>query len=230
MGKIAWLGTFIPKDFMSHCSSLNRMLGGILFLALFVTPAAAHKVEVSEDVAGTWHIEPNHNPKAGEPARAWVILTRKGGQILPLEEGNCQLAVYSVPRTPSDLPLLQPTIKAVSAERYQGIPGADIVFPNIGIYQLELSCTPKAEGSFKPFQMKYEVSVAASAVPPAPRGTETSPPSRESAQSQGTTASPTTQEDSRQSARGWSVLAIAIAVVLGIGTLGIVARRATRKH
>ncbi|MCL6434209.1 MAG: hypothetical protein K6T90_08310 [Leptolyngbyaceae cyanobacterium HOT.MB2.61] len=130
-----------------------------MFLTLLMGSAIAHEVEVAGDVAGTWHIEPNHNPKAGISARAWIALTRKGGGLLPLDQAKCQMAVYTKPRKPGAAPILRPPLKAVSAERYRGIPGADITFPNVGLYQLELDCTPKTPGRFKPFQMQYDVTV-----------------------------------------------------------------------
>lgn len=77
---------------MYHQLNLNKTLGWTLFLALLVSPAAAYKVEGSEDVAGTWHIEPNDSSLALEPARTWIPFTREGGQILPKEQGNYQLA------------------------------------------------------------------------------------------------------------------------------------------
>jgi hypothetical protein len=144
---------------------LERTLGWTLLFASLISPASAHNIKISGDVAGTWHVEPNHAPKAGEPARVWIVLTRKGGQILPLEQANCQMVVYSQPRKGNDSPVLQPTVKAINAEKYQGIPGADIVFPKTGLYQLELSCTPKTQGSFQPFQLKYDVTVAAGTTP-----------------------------------------------------------------
>lgn len=145
---------------MPYLSSISKNLGWIVIFASVISPAAAHNIQVAGDVAGTWHIEPNHSPKAGEKARAWVALTRKGGKILPLAEANCQMAVYSQPRKASDSPVLQPTVQAVNVEKYQGIPGADIVFPNTGLYQLELSCKPKIEGDFRGFQLKYDLTVA----------------------------------------------------------------------
>jgi len=123
-------------------------------------PALAHRVEVAGNVAGIWHIEPDHNPKAGEPAQVWIALTREGGKIVPLEQGNCQLAVYLEPRQAKALPVLQPTLKAVAVEQYQGIPGAEVIFPQAGSYELELDCQPKTKGDFKAFQMKYTVAVA----------------------------------------------------------------------
>lgn len=134
--------------------------------ALFAIPSWAHEVEVAGEVAGIWHIEPNHNPKAGEPTTVWVALTRKGGQLLPLEQATCQLSVYTQPRKPGDQPLLQPPVKAIAAEQYQGIPAAEVRFPKTGLYQLQLSCSPKTTGAFQPFQMDYQVTVAQSGSTP----------------------------------------------------------------
>jgi hypothetical protein len=139
-----------------------------------ILPASAHKVTIAEDVGATLHIEPNDNPRAGEPAQAWFALTRKGGKALPLAECNCQLSVFSEPRKPEESALLQPSLKSVVAEKYQGIPGADITFPKPGAYQLQLVGKPiKGEG-FKPFQFKFEVTVAAGTSQPLPTIANTS--------------------------------------------------------
>jgi len=145
---------------MPNRLSLSRSVGWLVCLGLLATPAFAHKIEVAGDVAGTWHVEPNHNPKAGEPARVWVALTRQGGQILPLDQCDCKLAIYPEPHTEGSSPLLEPALKAISAEQYQGIPGADVIFPKIGAYTLELSGTPVAGANFRPFKMNYTVTVA----------------------------------------------------------------------
>ena len=128
-------------------------------LALNLPPAIAHEVDIRGDVAGIWHIEPNHNPKVGVPARTWVALTRRGGQQIPLSRANCQMAVYSKPRSTNASPILRPPLRPISAERYQGIPGTDITFPKTGLYELELNCRPRTAGDFQPFQMRYSVTV-----------------------------------------------------------------------
>ncbi|BCL35060.1 hypothetical protein [Nostoc sp. MS1] len=126
-----------------------------------VYPASAHKVETATDVGATLHIEPNDNPRAGESTQAWFALTRKGGQAIPLQQCNCQLAVYAQPHTPDEPALLEPSLKPVNAEIYQGIPGADITFPKPGIYQLQLSGKPTTGANFKAFKFAFEVTVAA---------------------------------------------------------------------
>jgi hypothetical protein len=139
--------------------STGKNLGWLLLSVLIATPVAAHTVKVSGDVAATFHIEPEHNPKAGQPSLAWFALTRKGGRLIPLAQCDCKLAVYLEPQKEGSQSLMQPTLKPVAAEQYQGIPGADIKFPQAGIYQMELSGKPRAGANFQPFVLTYEITV-----------------------------------------------------------------------
>lgn len=134
----------------------------------------AHNVKTSGNVAATFHIEPSHNPKAGERSQAWFALTKQGGEVVSLDRCHCSLNVYDRQRNL----VLQPALESISAEQYQGIPGADITFPKAGIYQLEISGTPKDGQSFNSFALVYDVTVQAGqsssqAVDPA---TQTAPP------------------------------------------------------
>lgn len=137
----------------------RKNLGLLLLLTLIAAPVAAHTVQVSGDVAATFHITPSHNPKAGKPSQAWFALTRKGGQSIPLSQCNCQLFVYSKPRDRKAQPLMTPPLRAISAERYRGIPGAELVFPKAGGYELELKGTAKNGARFRPFTLRYTVNV-----------------------------------------------------------------------
>ncbi|MBR8837916.1 MAG: hypothetical protein DSM106950_28915 [Stigonema ocellatum SAG 48.90 = DSM 106950] len=139
--------------------SLDKYLGWLLLSVLIATPVAAHTEKVSGDVGGLLHIKPHDNPQAGQAAQAWIVLTRKGGQLIPLAQCDCQLAVYAKPHSQSSAPLLKPSLHPVTAEQYQGIPGADIVFPKVGAYELVISGTPKSGTSFKPFKLSYTVNV-----------------------------------------------------------------------
>ena len=139
--------------------SLNKYLRWLFLSVLIATPVAAHTEKVSGNVGGLLHIEPHDNPQAGQTAQAWIVLTRKGGELIRLAQCNCQLAVYPNPHTEGDAPLLKPRLHAVTAEQYQGIPGADIVFPKAGTYELELSGTPKSGANFKPFKLSYTITV-----------------------------------------------------------------------
>lgn len=130
----------------------------MVFLATASLPAIAHNVEISDEVAATFHIEPNHNPRVNQPTTAWFALTRRGGKSIPLSECNCALNVYAIPRTEDSEPILQPELVATDVEQYQEIPGAKIVFPQPGAYQLEIGGTAK-DDSFAPFQLTYEVNV-----------------------------------------------------------------------
>lgn len=139
--------------------AIAGLLGGLLPLCV-PHPTYAHKTQVSGAIAGVWHVDPNHNPKVGEPSRVWVALTRRGGQLLPLSQANCQMAVFKRPRRATDAPILRPAVMAINAERYQGIPGSTVRFPQVGLYQLELRCQPKRAGDFPALQLTYDVTVS----------------------------------------------------------------------
>ena len=132
---------------------------GLLLSTLLTVPVMAHNVEVSNGVAATFHIEPNHNPRAGERSQAWFALTRRGGKSIPLSQCNCALAVYSLPRTAEAQPVAKPALTAINAEKYQDIPSASIVFSQAGAYELELQGTAKNGASFSPFRLTYPVNV-----------------------------------------------------------------------
>jgi len=157
---------------MPYSVNPSRSLGYLIFLGVLVAPVAAHNVQTAGDVGGTLHIEPNDNPQAGKPALTWFALTRRGGQVIPLEACECQLAVYAQPRSDNAQPVLEPTLEVVKAEEYQGIPGAAIAFPKAGAYELELRGTPKPGANFQPFELQFPVTVtgasASSASPQAP--------------------------------------------------------------
>ena len=140
--------------------TLEKNLGWLLLISVLIaTPVNAHTEKVSQDVGGMLHIEPNDNPQAGKTAHAWIVLTRKGGRLIPLTQCNCQLAVYPQPHSETDTPLLKPSLHSVSTKQYKNIPGAEIVFPKVGAYELELSGTPKSGANFKPFVLSYTVIV-----------------------------------------------------------------------
>jgi len=182
--------------------------GWLLFVVL-QTPADAHKVETAQDVGATVHIEPNDHPRAGESHLTWFALVGKGGQTISLSQCNCKLAVRATDQKGS-LPLLEPRLKAISAEGYQGIPAADIMFPQAGGYELELSGSPQAGANFKPFELSYEITVAP--------GTATKP-----------NTSPVTQLTPSQRSQAQSKLpAIAVSTFVGLGLILAVCRQRTK--
>ena len=131
----------------------------LLFPLLFTIPTLAHTVEISNQVAGTLHIEPNDNPRMGEKVQAWFALTSRGGRIIPLSECDCRLSIYTLPRNPEDQPILNPLLEAVNVGNYQEIPGALITFPKIGSYELEIVGKAKKESNFSDFNLSYTVNV-----------------------------------------------------------------------
>ncbi len=151
-------------------------LWSCLFLVLLTAPVNAHTAKVSEDVAATFHIEPNHNPKTGKPALAWFVLTQRGGTLIPLTQCRCQLAVYVSDYKKGETPIIEPTLKPISIASYKNIPGADIIFSKPGEYALEISGAPKAGAKFKPFKLSYKATVTG--LPIANNGTPDSSPQK----------------------------------------------------
>lgn len=187
---------------------INKTLGWLFLTILIATPVAAHEVETAQDVGGTFHIEPNDAPRAGKKEVAWFALTRRGGKLIPLEQCDCKLAIHAEPHKEGSPPLLEPPLKAISKERYQGIPSAEIVFPKAGAYELEMSGAPKAGADFQPFELNFEVNVAPGAAQEPKTNIQT----------------PQTETENR-----WLIPAIAISSALGLGIAWTVWQRLRMK-
>jgi hypothetical protein len=132
-------------------------LGGVLLMSL---PVLSHTVEVSGTVGGTIHIEPNDNPRAGQPSQVWFALTQRGGGSIPLSACSCQLALYAQPIRSDSQPLERPILRSVSAEGQRGVPGAEVTFPRAGSYELVLRGRPIQVGQFSEFELRFPVTVA----------------------------------------------------------------------
>lgn len=184
-----------------------------MILASLAPAAIAHNIQVDGTIGATFHIEPNHNPRAGEPATAWFALTKAGGELLGFAQCDCRLQVYNRAANP-DTPVLTPPLKAIAAEQYSDIPGAEIVFPQAGIYELEISGSPKSGTEFEPFALTYSVTVSPG------KPVETPAPAVSSAP-----ATPTPDRPSGGVAR-WT--AIAASGLIGAIALWIVRHKASK--
>jgi hypothetical protein len=137
----------VPTQTEESLEGQNRDLG-------LSAPAFAHNVKTSGNVAALFHLEPNHNPKAGDPSKIWFALTKQGGEAIALDQCNCQITVYSNQQV-----LFQPPLSPLNAERYKALPSAVVMFPKAGIYQVEITGTPKQDGDFESFKFNYDVTV-----------------------------------------------------------------------
>jgi hypothetical protein len=163
-----------------------------------IAPGAAHTVQRAGNVAVTFHIEPNHNPRSGEPSKAWFVLTRPGGDPIALEECDCVLTVHPLPRRPGDRPESQPPLTEIDAETFRAIPGALVTFARSGAYELVLTGQPRSPDGFTPFSVSYGVTVlggtnraAASPTPsPTPASASTDPAAIAASEPPTSTANP----------------------------------------
>jgi hypothetical protein len=138
-------------------STAMRLLGIGCGTLLYALPTLAHQVQVTDTVGATLHIEPNDLPRAGSPHQVWFALTQAGGQTIPLSDCDCTLTLYGGDGTAIATPILSP----VSAEGYQSIPAADVTFPAVGTYELTLVGAPQGDATFEPFELSFDVTVAA---------------------------------------------------------------------
>lgn len=137
-------------------------LGSGIPALVLPSPTLAHQVQVTDTVGATLHIEPNDLPRAGSPHQLWFALTQAGGQIIPLSDCDCTLTLYGSDGTAIASPPLSP----ISAEGYQAIPGAEVTFPTVGAYELALVGAPQGEATFEPFELSFDVTVAAGVAAP----------------------------------------------------------------
>lgn len=187
------------------------VIGFCLFL--LESSTLAHTVKVSGKIAATFHIEPDHNPKAGEPTKAWFALTQQGGAILPLTECDCKLAVYDPPSLKNQTPLQTPVLQTISTEQYRDIPAATLIFPKAGNYELVLSGAPKGTLKFQPFELSYAVTVTA--------GQTTAPP----AIPLDSTSHGSLHDAVTETHPSWITPAIAGSALLSLGILGFATRQ-----
>jgi hypothetical protein len=217
--------------FLTKISKLTPVLLTSSLLLWAEAPATAHKVEISGDIAGLWHVEPNHSPKAGEPAQVWIALTQAGGAIVPLEQCDCKLEIYSAPRTAGETPVLEPPLEAISAEQYQGIPGAEVIFPEAGEYELQLSGAPQSGADFQPFELSYTAIVGrGTAAPSADPSTQTAnTPAEETQTANNPSTEEPTSDDSQtipaNQTHSSRLPLITLVVALILGGLGLIVRQ-----
>ncbi len=116
------------------------------------------------------------------------------------------------------MPLLEPPLKAISKERYQGIPSAEIVFPQAGAYELKISGAPKAGANFKPFELSYEIIAAPGVAAPTPKTNFQAG------------SVPTTNTQTEPAENRWLIPLIAISSILSLGIVWMWQRLRVKSH
>jgi hypothetical protein len=116
----------------------------------------AHEVRVSQDVGGTIHIEPNDRPVIGRKTRIWIALTRRGGISIPYEQCDCQMEVRSLTNRQIQVQI-SPSLSIIN--RYLGMPSLEVIFPEVGRYEIKIVGTPRHDAKFKPFELVFKTNV-----------------------------------------------------------------------
>jgi len=116
----------------------------------------AHEVRTSNEVGGTIHIEPNDRPIAGQKTRVWIALTKRGGEIIPYKKCNCSLEVRSL--TNKNIKFTVSKSGSI-LDRYLGLPSIEVIFPQVGRYELQLSGSAREGEDFQPFELTFTTNV-----------------------------------------------------------------------
>ncbi|MGD1851325.1 MAG: hypothetical protein ACFCBU_12235 [Cyanophyceae cyanobacterium] len=192
--------------------------------------ASSHSTKIVSDIAVTVHVEPEHQPTAGQPTRVWFLLTRQGGEVVPLSIANCTLEVRKQPFAPGNSPLLTPEVVPIEAERYQSIPGANLTFPEAGTYDLTFGCAPKTAGNFGAFSIDHEAIVKSgvgSAIAPIETPV-TEAPATDTPVIEAASGALSNSANSPAAQWGYGV---GMAAVFGVGAIGFLAmKRNNRLH
>jgi hypothetical protein len=118
-----------------------------LFLALvFIpAPASAHVLKVDGTIGAVLHIDPNDSPEAGTPASIFFDLKDSSGKF-SIEKCACAVTI-----TEGDKTVFNRNLISLAAVTY--------TFPEIGLYDVSLSGSPKDGASFDAFKLSYDIRV-----------------------------------------------------------------------
>jgi hypothetical protein len=213
-----------------RCSVRRRVSLAVLSTAIIAAPGItpiglAHNVEMDGDVGATFHLEPDHNPKSGEPATVWFALTRDGGSMIPLSDCDCKLSIVNTQNEAETIE--SPSLTAIDVETYTDIPSAEVVFPEAGLYAVKLSGTSSATATepFDAFELSYEVTVQPGTAKETAATTATSAPTASASPSPAATdtADQTGKMQRNPVVDSWIWLILSLLMLGAGGVLGLLA-------
>lgn len=180
-----------------------------MFELLLPPPVLAHQIRIDQAVAGTLHLEPNDQPQAGVATPTWIALRQPGGAAIVAQDCDCQLQLLNAQTGATTELAVVPLAVA------PGAVATEIIFPAVGQYELQLQGrpTPAAQTAFRPFQIRFPVTVAIAAP------SEAATPATHSPTKAPT--EPTTEADTAAETRSW--LRVLIPVSIGLGLLAALA-------
>ncbi|MBP9819158.1 hypothetical protein KBC79_00265 [Candidatus Woesebacteria bacterium] len=128
----------------------------ILVVAVFtlkMTGVQAHVLEQSESIGAVLHIAPNDDPAAGENTTLIFEVTDTVGSFDPAQ-CNCSVQVLQ-----SDTILTSTRIDGYDTALNAKTLYATVVFPEVGVYKVQLIGNPVTHDWFDSFTLSYDVRV-----------------------------------------------------------------------
>lgn len=120
------------------------------FLCLLPLGAYAHSYKTDGDISVLLHAEPGDAPVARKEGSLYFFITDRTNRLQP-SKCNCRVVVKEGGRTILDRPLFDDLSDQPSGINAQ-IP---IKFPKKDVYDITVTASPKAAGSFQPVKFDF---------------------------------------------------------------------------
>jgi hypothetical protein len=123
----------------------------LLLVGAFLIPhgvSYAHELKIDDQIGGVFHLEPNHDPIAGQPSTLSYALKDLQGKFR-IVDCECVLAAFQSG---------QEVVSSIAGGTDADV-GATIIFPREGTYTVRLSGSPRTKGSFQAFTLENIVEV-----------------------------------------------------------------------
>lgn len=122
------------------------MWGGVVF---------AHETTTNGSASVFIHIDPDDNPKPGEPATLFIDVRNKE-KGFSIENCDCVLTIGQEGTVLSTTSL----VPSGDSSTYD-VMSVPFTFPKNGTYDIGVDGTPKTPGTFTPFSTDYDVTIGA---------------------------------------------------------------------
>jgi hypothetical protein len=130
-------------------TSIKIWLAGAAILICWAQPSLAHTLETHSTVGALFHIDPNDEPIAGQPATIYIELQDKSAKLTPAN-CNCKLVISLQDKEIFNDFLFKNDAASLATQ-------VPFVFPKAGVYTVSIEGEPAAE--IEPFDLDYETQV-----------------------------------------------------------------------
>jgi hypothetical protein len=126
-----------------------RCLALLLLIAFLPLSVSAHMLKTDRDVGVLMHIDPNDAPVEREKATLFLEIKDRSNRFVP-GQCDCRVRISSGGRQVFENPVFAPGLQSSAAS---------FVFPEAGVYRVEIGGVPAKGGDFQSFSIPFDVRV-----------------------------------------------------------------------